>query len=93
MPNRSQPAARLSRDEGQERTISDADAECIATHMVNQLVDRLSDENTAERISNVWGGYIDRTLGRGLRRVGLYVIVLLMGVAMAKMGLPIKLGN
>lgn len=70
------------------RSLNDADAQLIAEHLAEQLaaqlVTRLGDERTAERLVNVWGGYVDRQLGRGLRRLAMYAVMVLLGLGALK---------
>jgi len=68
-----------------DRTITEADAEAIAEHMTAKLIERLSDKETVEQITDAWSGYVDRHIGRGLRRLGLYVVVAAIGVAALKL--------
>ncbi len=67
----------------------------IATYTAHKVVDALltaaTDEENVERIMSVWGGAIDKTLGRGLRRMLLYVGIGLVAIAAAKFGLWEKL--
>ncbi len=58
-----------------------------AEQVADALIAKLSDEKTAEKIMNVWGGRIDMQLGRGLRRMALYIFVLVMGYGALKLGL------
>lgn len=74
-----------------ERTLTDADAEAVADHMTTKLIDRLSDAKTVERISDAWGGHIDRALGKGLRRLGLYVVIAVLSLGAVKFELVSKL--
>lgn len=70
--------------------MSEADrrvAEHIAQSVVARILEAAKNKETASGIMEVWGGEIDRTLGRGLRRLGFYVVVALMGIASAKLGL------
>lgn len=70
-----------------ERTITEGDAEAIAEHMTTKLIDRLADEKTVDRIMAAWSGHIDRCIGRGLRRMGLYVLIFAMGLGAIKLDL------
>tara|TARA_R110000868_G_scaffold320830_2_gene581802 strand:- start:263 stop:532 length:270 start_codon:yes stop_codon:yes gene_type:complete len=54
--------------------ITQADAELIAGHMVDKLVERLSDEDTVQAIAAVWGKQLDQHIGRTVRR-GVYTIL------------------
>lgn len=56
-----------------QATISDADADKIACHMVNKLVARLSDEKTVNQIAAAWTGQLDQHIGKTVRR-GMYVL-------------------
>lgn len=55
------------------RRITDADADIIATHMADKLVERLSDDETVAKLATVWSAQLDRHIGRTVRR-GLYSI-------------------
>lgn len=70
-----------------ERSISEGDAEAIAEHMTTKLIDRLADEKTVDRIMAAWSGHIDRRIGHGLRRIGLYVLVAAISVGAIKLDL------
>lgn len=51
-----------------DRRITDKDAEIIATHMVDKLVERITDERTVQIISDVWAKQLDQHIGRTVRR-------------------------
>ena len=67
----------------------------LATYTAHKVVDAMltaaTDEENVERIMAVWGGQIDKTLGRGLRRLLLYVGIGLVAIAAAKFGFWEKL--
>ncbi len=67
----------------------------MATYTAHKVVDALltaaTDEENVERIMSVWGGAIDKQIGRGLRRLLLYVGIALVLIAGAKFGLLEKL--
>jgi lactate dehydrogenase-like 2-hydroxyacid dehydrogenase len=70
--------------------MSEADrriAEHIAQTVIARAIDALKDKELAAKVMDVWGGEIDRTIGRGLRRLGFYVVIALIGIASAKLGL------
>lgn len=69
-----------NRQELTERRISDADAETIADHMADKLVQRLSDKETVSALMGVWSDQFDQRIGRSFRR-GFWV--LLSGIAFA----------
>lgn len=74
--------------------MSDADrarAEYVAQHVVARVLDLVQDPEVAENVIGVWGGQIDRTIGRGLRRALFYLFLALMGIAAMKFGLVEKL--
>lgn len=76
--------------------MSEADrrlAEHVAQTVVARVLDVVQDKATAAKIMDVWGGEIDKTLGRGLRRLLFYVVILVGGVAAAKLGVMDKLGG
>lgn len=67
----------------------------IATYTAHKVVDALltaaTDEENVDRIMAVWGGAIDKQIGRGLRRLLLYVGIALLLIAGAKFSLLEKL--
>lgn len=75
------------------RHLTDADAEAIASHMTDKLVERLSDRATVEQITNAWGGYVDRSLGRGLRRIGGWVVLTLLAIGALKLDLLARMAS
>jgi len=62
-------------------------AEYVAQHVVANILDAVQDKETASRIMDVWGGEIDRTIGRGMRRAMWYLFIALVGIAAMKFGL------
>lgn len=71
-----------------DRAFADATAQTV----VDRLLSAVKDPKTAEEVLGVWSGEIDRTIGRGLRRLGFYVLLAVIGIASAKLGLLDKLG-
>lgn len=67
----------------------------IATYTAHKVVDALltaaTDEENVDRIMSVWGDAIDKQIGRGLRRLLLYVGIALLLIAGAKFSLLEKL--
>lgn len=67
----------------------------LATYTAHKVVDAMlntaTDEENVERIMNVWGGAIDKQIGRGMRRLLLYVGIALLLIAGAKFSLLEKL--
>ena len=67
----------------------------MATYTAHKVVDALitaaTDEENVERIMAVWGGQIDKTLGRGIRRLAMYVVLAVLLLAGAKYELLSKL--
>ncbi|WP_457329717.1 hypothetical protein [Rhizobacter sp. P5_C2] len=66
------------------RNLTDADMQRIAEKLAAQLVTQLGDERTAQRLVDVWGGYVDRQLGKGLRRFAMYAVMALLGLGAIK---------
>lgn len=66
------------------RRLSDADTQRLAEQLAAQLVARLGEERTAQRLVDVWGGYVDRQLGKGLRRFAMYAVMALLGLGAIK---------
>lgn len=65
-------------------------AEKVAATVVARLLDAIQDKETASRIMDVWGGEVDRTIGRGLRRAAWYFFVALVVLGSVKLGLADK---
>lgn len=70
-----------------ERRIADH----VAHTVVARILDVVQDKETAAKIMDVWGGEVDRTIGRGLRRALWYLLLALAGIASVKFGLTEKL--
>lgn len=62
-----------------------------AEQVAEALVQKIKDPKTAQEIMDVWGGRVDQQLGRGIRRVGWYLMLTFMGVGAVKLGLVEKL--
>ena len=62
-------------------------AEHVASTVVSRLIDAVQDKETASRVMEIWGGEIDRTIGRGLRRAMWYLLLGLAAIAATKFGL------
>lgn len=71
----------------QERRI----AENIAQVVMSRILDAVQNDEVAEKVIEVWGGKIDRTIGRGLRRLGFYVVIGLIAIGAMKLGLLDKI--
>lgn len=67
----------------------------LATYTAHKVVDAVlnaaTDPENVDRIMSVWGDAIDKQLGRGLRRLLLYVGIALLLIAGAKFSLLEKL--
>lgn len=67
----------------------------LATYTAHKVVDAMlnaaTDPENVDRIMSVWGDAIDKQLGRGLRRLLLYVGIALLLIAGAKFSLLEKL--
>jgi len=48
--------------------LREADAEIIATHMVDKLIHRLGDDKTVEHLTSVWARHLDQSIGKTVRR-------------------------
>lgn len=73
-----------------QHPMTDADrrlADSVAKHVIARLLVMLQDKDTASKIMDVWGGEIDRTIGRGLRRALWYLLLVLAAIASLKIGL------
>lgn len=67
----------------------------IATYTAHKVVDAMlnaaTDPENVDKIMSVWGDAIDKQIGRGLRRLLLYVGIALLLIAGAKFSLLEKL--
>lgn len=48
--------------------LTNQDAELIADHIVDKLLARAADEETVQKIVEVWGGVLDQHIGKSVRR-------------------------
>ena len=74
-----------------EKEIANYVAEKTAELVMKKIYGLLLDEKFVSEFFSVWGTKIDSTLGRGLRRLGFYVLVIAVGLAVIKLGLVEKL--
>lgn len=65
----------------QPTPLSEADAELI----IKKLIEKMCDEQTVDRLTSVWGKYIDRLIGLGFRKVVWVVLAVFMTVGLTKM--------
>ena len=65
-------------------------AQLVASEVVARVLAAAQDKETAQRIMEVWGGEVDRTIGRGLRRAAWYFFVALVVLGSVKLGLADK---
>jgi len=72
----------LTKHEPTERKMGDVDAELIVSHMVDKLVERLSDERTVSALMGVWTKQFDQHIGRTFRR-GLWVLLTAVAIYVA----------
>lgn len=67
----------------------------MATYTAHKVVDAMlmaaTDPENVEKIMSVWGGEIDKTIGRGLRRLALYAVIAVILLAGAKFEILNKL--
>jgi hypothetical protein len=80
----------------EDEPMSEADrriAEVIAQTVVSRIIEASQDKDMARKVMDIWGGEIDRTIGRGLRRLGFYVFIALIGIASAKIGVMDWIGR
>lgn len=64
--------------------LTDEEAECIARHITDRLIEKMSDERTVDMITTVWAKYLDRIIGRGFRKIVWICVVFLIGIAFLK---------
>lgn len=77
-------------DDDKEPKMSESDrrlAEHTADIVVERIFKALQSDEIAGKVMETWGGKVDQVIGRGLRRLGLYLIMLIIGVGAMKFGL------
>lgn len=70
--------------ERRHRVLTDADAEALAARVADQMVERLADPAVADRVMAAWSRQLDQQIGRGVRRLLLWVGLALLGLASVK---------
>lgn len=66
-------------------------AEVNAQVVIARLIDTAKDPETAEKVLSVWVTAADRIIGRTVRRLLWYLMIVLGGIVAAKLGLIEKL--
>lgn len=74
-----------------DRRMANHIAELAAQTTVARMMELAKDKKFAADVMETWGGEVDRTIGRGLRRLGFYVLMLIVAAASAKLGLMDKI--
>lgn len=74
-----------------DRRMANHIAQMAAAETVARVMDLAKDKKFAADVMETWGGEVDRTIGRGLRRLGFYALMLILAAASAKLGLIDKL--
>lgn len=69
---------------GNGTTLTDQDAELMADHIVDKLIDRVTDPETVRAITAVWGTEADKLIGRGFRKLAWTFLVAALLVASVK---------
>ncbi len=67
-------------------SLVDTTHEAIAQRQAEVLIDRLTDPETVERITDAWSGALDKMIGRGVRRIAIYALGSLFLVGVLKFG-------
>lgn len=62
-----------------------------AVIVVDKILAATLNEDFVDKIFDIWGGKIDKTIGRGLRRLGFYMVIAVIGIAAVKFGLTEKI--
>ena len=66
----------------EDRRVTEKDAAIIAAHLVDRLIERLSDEQTVQAIASVWAKQLDQHIGRTVRR-GVWLLLVSIAVVVA----------
>lgn len=70
-----------------ERTLTDADIKAIGEAVSEALIKSLSSEKTASSIMNQWESWMDKKIGRGVRKIAVTVILFILAIAATKFDL------
>lgn len=73
--------------ERRKRSLTDDDVTALGAAVARAIIDHLDDPDTVDRLSKVVGRLTDVIVGRGAKRIGMYVLVSVMALAMAKLDL------
>lgn len=73
--------------ERRSRSLTDEDVKALGAATARAIIDHLDDPDTVDRLSKVVGRLTDVIVGRGAKRIGMYVLVSVMALAMAKVDL------
>lgn len=60
--------------------------EDIAKATVDELIDRISDQETVEVVVAVWGKALDQHIGKGIRKLFWLVLIIALSLAATKLG-------
>lgn len=63
------------------------EADYIARSVVDAIIRAAQDKETASSVISIWGGEIDKSIGRGIRRAIWYAMVVIAGGVSIKIGL------
>lgn len=65
----------------------------VATATVDELMKKIQDEETVEKVVSVWSGVLDKHLGKSLRKALWMLFLLLCGAVALNYGLLEKLSS
>lgn len=71
--------------ERRKRSLTDEDVTALGAATARAIIDHLDDPDTVDRLSKVVGRLTDVIVGRGAKRIGMYVIVSLLALGAAKL--------
>jgi hypothetical protein len=91
--NYSHPSFDTPRLSEADRRIADYIAEHAAQKFMERVLHAATSEEISDRVLSTWGGKIDRIIGAGLRRLGGFILIALIGIGAVKLGFTEKLIN
>lgn len=76
-----------------DRALAEEIGEHVAQVVTARLLTAVTSDDVPDRVIVTWVGHLDKRIGRGIRRLLVYVLVALLGVAFVRPDLFAKLGQ
>lgn len=76
-----------------DRNLTDEDIEAMGKVFQKAFIATLTDPDTSEQIMNVWEGWMDKKIGKGVRNIAFTLIMILLAIGAMKFNLFAKLAS